>query len=263
MIPNKDGIIVSPTEPTTDRRKVWFQKGKNLFNKEDILEGYYINASGIAQAEATTFCSNYIEVDGGKTIVKTRTNWNSIGLYDKNKTFISRTATSETGQLVLPENCKYIRISDLLENLDIVQVEYGTEATEYEAYVNNAIYVKNNNGEYEEFIKKEEERSNKIEEIKITSLLNGATINNGWQNKLSRIGNLCHIELAFVPNTTNNITIYQIPENFIPKMSTIGLVMRGNLIGTAIVTASNKGQIQIQVPSNADVTWELNATWFI
>ena len=27
MIPNKDGIIVSPTEPETDRRKVWFQKG--------------------------------------------------------------------------------------------------------------------------------------------------------------------------------------------------------------------------------------------
>lgn len=125
----------------------------------------------------------------------------------------------------------------------------------------NAIYVKNDNGEYEEFIRKE--NLSKIEEIKITSLLNGATINNGWQNKLSRIGNLCHIELAFVPNTTNNIAIYQIPEEFIPKMSTIGLVMRDNLIGKAFVTASNNGQIQVQVPSNADVTWVLNATWFI
>ncbi len=104
---------------------------------------------------------------------------------------------------------------------------------------------------------------NMKEEIEIKELLNGAIINNGWQNKLSRIGNLCHLELAFTPNTTNNIAILQIPTQFVPKLSTIGLLMRNNLIGKAYVSTSGNGQVQIQVPSNADVTWVLNATWFI
>lgn len=120
------------------------------------------------------------------------------------------------------------------------------------------IYIKNSNDVYEEFIKKDE-----VEEVEITSLINGATLNNGWQNKLFRMGNLCHLELGFIPNTTNDIAIYQIPARFVPKMSTIGLLMRNNLIGKSMITTSNNGQIKIQVPSNANLTWELNATWFI
>ena len=36
------GIIVSPTEPTADRRKVWFQKGKNYIN-ENLLKIETVN----------------------------------------------------------------------------------------------------------------------------------------------------------------------------------------------------------------------------
>ena len=101
-----------------------------------------------------------------------------------------------------------------------------------------------------------------VEDIDITSLTGGATINTTyWKNKLVKQGNICHLELAFTPNSTDLITIYQLPSGYYSSgnTATIGLVMRDNVIGKAIIT--NSGAVQVQVPSASGNTWSFNATW--
>ncbi len=59
----QEGIIVSPTEPTTNRRKVWMQKGKNLFDKNNVTKGYFLHKdTGIATISEGYSCSDYIYV---------------------------------------------------------------------------------------------------------------------------------------------------------------------------------------------------------
>ena len=49
------GTVVSPTEPQgNERLKVWIQKGKNLFDKNNILSGYLLS-------EEFTFYNIYIK----------------------------------------------------------------------------------------------------------------------------------------------------------------------------------------------------------
>lgn len=242
---------------------MWFRKGKNLFDINNIFNILYSN--GEIVSNQNWGMSEFIEVLGNTkyTISSTLISGQTAGQlqineFDKNKNFITNTFKNTTLlEFTTGANTKYLRVGYRVDRQENIMLEQG-DYTSYEAYIEPQIFVKNSNGVYEEFIKKDE-----VEEVKITSLINGATLNNGWQNKLFRMGNLCHLELAFVPNTTNDIAIYQIPARFAPRMSTIGLLMRNNLIGKSIITTSNNGQIKIQVPSNSNVTWELNATWFI
>lgn len=256
-------VIVSSTEPQgKNRKKVWMQKGKNILDKKMLIRNRGLNTDNGSVSILTS--GNYYGTEkyipfsqyANKQIsISTRM---SIAFYDSTKQFISSIVTTQTNSVIVPSNTSFMRCDVYKDNYNEAQIEQGPNATDYEAYIEPKIYIKNSNDVYEEFIKKDE-----VEEVEITSLINGATLNDGWQNKLFRMGNLCHLELGFVPNTTNDIAIYQIPARFVPRMSTIGLLMRNNLIGKSIITTSNNGQIKIQVPSNADVTWELNATWFI
>lgn len=179
------GIIVSPTEPTTDRRKVWLQKGKNLF---DCKNAIYLNAYINAQANNVTPSDkdrghyfSYIQCQPNTTYtiskilsnsfrIATFTNKPKIGtIY--NTTEANHTGTSMT--ITTGENDNYLGFvcfsvydgdtGTYEEMYNTVQIECGTEATEYEEYINPAIYVKNDNDEYEEFIKKNIVRNSKVE----------------------------------------------------------------------------------------------------
>lgn len=171
----EDGIIVSPTEPTTDRRKVWFKKGKNLFNKKNITEGYYIDVDGSLKANESVFCSDFIEVNGNSYICIThRSGWNVFAMYDTNENFISRVSPDSKGIYYLPEQCRYIRINSAITDKDIIQIEHNTEATNYEEYVNPTVYVKNDNNIYEKTISKDEVDTlqQKIAELETNQFLN-------------------------------------------------------------------------------------------
>ncbi len=165
------GVAVSPTEPTTNE-KVWIQKGKNLFDKDskEISNKYLLHADGHLDANENYMISNFIVVNPNTSYVLSE-NQNyetsngvtaSCCLYDKNKNYISsvfydtRTEIKRySHSFKTTEDTKYIRFSLRLTDTDI-QLEQGTEATEYEAYIEKAIHTKNDNGVYEEFISKKE-----------------------------------------------------------------------------------------------------------
>ena len=156
------GTVVSPTEPQgNERLKVWIQKGKNLFNKNNILSGYLLSEDGAITQNATYFVSaEYIPVLAETDIVVSSaiTDIYRIAEYDNNKNLIKRTFNDNPStryKIKTTSTTAYIKISCTLAQVDNIQVEQNSEATKYEAYIEPKIYVLNNNDVYEEFIKRE------------------------------------------------------------------------------------------------------------
>ena len=116
-------VSVGTTAPT-DGRRVWFAKGKNLFNKDTITTGKYITDTGGEGTNSTTFCSGFIKVQPSTTYyVSGRNNgWGNVAFYDENKTFISR--INETNSMFTTTSITYyIRINGHLNDLDTLQIE--------------------------------------------------------------------------------------------------------------------------------------------
>lgn len=173
-------IAISPTEPTTNE-KVWFKKGKNLFNINNISgrENCSINTDGTIKCSISgtyyssvyiTYLNEFLLKNKGKTITLSMnvTSTNNIGL------IIYGTRTSgENYQVVLNEpsicslkiaddftsisrleirfNAKSSAFTDTTTIASNIQLEQGTTATEYEPYVEKEIYIKNANGVFEQF----------------------------------------------------------------------------------------------------------------
>ena len=155
-----DGIIVSPTEPTTDRRKVWFQKGKNLFDKSNVMRGYLNENGTISNNNEEYYVSKFIRVEPNTKYFCGQTGSKRGKFYDSSKEVIDTSfnfSTIENGNCFTTTNDTYfIRVTVTAEHINNLQIEKGEEATEYEEYINPTICIKNNNDTYEEFIKKEE-----------------------------------------------------------------------------------------------------------
>lgn len=186
------GIKISSNKPT-NREKIWIRKGKNLYDTKKIQPGTLDNHSGVPcyQNEAhirsnidgtiifnssrywTGFFSDFIEVDTINYVLNCTSDrlgmFYFIDTYDENYNFIS-SITSTTPPLsftISNNNIKYIRvvieIADEESNLNTdimisnIQLESGTFATPYEAYVKPTILIKNDNGIYEEFMKQNNE----------------------------------------------------------------------------------------------------------
>lgn len=151
------GTVVSATEPQGDERlKVWIKKGKNLFDKNNVINGYRLGSDGANFADANYSVSRYIPVNSN---TKYTANWEiavvqCICYYNENKEFISRNSTEKT--FLTPSNCKYIKASRLTTDIGTTQIEQGESSTSYEAYIEPEIYVLNSNGVYEELMKKED-----------------------------------------------------------------------------------------------------------
>ncbi len=217
----KAEVYVGAEEPTTGE-KVWFRKGKNLFNKNvSIITGYYLDNKGsLVSKEGSWYQNVFIEVNSktqytiSSTVAVLR-----ICFYDKDRKFISRVATENTSvTFSTPENCKYVRLSG--ENADTqvqsLQLEQGSKATSYEAYIEPKIYVRNSNGVYEEFAKKSEEVYS-TEEQRIGTWIDGKPL---YRKVLS----------LTTPSTTNSTKIANFDKTFIIK----------NYYGNAFISASNQ-----------------------
>lgn len=161
-------IIISPTEPTTDRRKIWLSvTGKNLF------DGNFMNGTGSATgAKNRLFTYQNVKLKAGETYtfstdmdlseykyaVAYSTNmyltpsWE----YDSGwQTSSSFTFTPSVDSYLGMGIAKTDGTSNLLPS-DIssyhFQVEQSSTATPYEAYVRPAVYIKNDNDVYEEYL---------------------------------------------------------------------------------------------------------------
>lgn len=151
-----DRVVVSPTEPTgNNRKKIWFQKGKNLFNKNNIQSGSELLSTTLyAQPNSDYYISDYIEITPGQTYYlsgnKTRGTTNIF--YNENKVPVSSYAAA-TGTIPIPNSATYIRFNGRLNELDNnIQLEQGSKATTYEAYIRPTIYILNDNNVYEKII---------------------------------------------------------------------------------------------------------------
>lgn len=160
----EDKVIVSATEPTgVNRKKVWFKKGKNLFNKTN----YIIDSGGkigfvldLEKGETYTISSN-LPLYVAKFANFSVTAGNYVGPEHWGKfiqwTFIAgdniANVLNNTLFLGTIVNTISTNISDF-DNYNI-QIEKGSAATAYEAHVEPEIYILNNNNVYEKFEKNE------------------------------------------------------------------------------------------------------------
>lgn len=120
----------------TDRTRVK-SVGKNLFDKYKITRGYFLGTTNSPSANIGRFYSEYIKIQPSTqysispvdaTMLGSYSHW-----YDANKNWISKVTTA-TNPITSPSNAFYMRISQELYNLDIVQVEKASTPTTYEAY---------------------------------------------------------------------------------------------------------------------------------
>lgn len=120
--------------------------GKNKFNKNKVVKGYYYNSSGALASQKDWGYEN-IEIVGGENYTITNkgsvsSNVQNVWL-DSNKTFISIASSRGVESpctVKAPSNAKFLGVSLVTNStlntyeLDILQVERGSEATEYSEY---------------------------------------------------------------------------------------------------------------------------------
>ena len=110
----------------------FFRVGKNLFNKDAVTHGYFVNSNtGELVSDSNFTLSEFIEVEPETSYVKSTSNAHAY--YDNNYNFISGELTDS---FTTPPNTKYIRITTGYGSLDRQQLEKGSSATAYEDYHN-------------------------------------------------------------------------------------------------------------------------------
>lgn len=164
--PENATVYVGPTEPT-DGQDVWIQKGKNLFNIPATINNKITYTGSKDDDYYTTDYNVYLDANKTYTI-----SFESDGE-------AGPTAGTDTVQLWLLKDKEYdykYAISTKSYNVNVevsgyyylrfdinkkgathsfwnIQIEQGSTATEYEPYIEKKIFVKNDNGDYEEFYK--------------------------------------------------------------------------------------------------------------
>ena len=151
-------VTVSSTEPTgNNKNKVWFKKGKNLFDKNSALNGYYYT-DGTNSIGDPNWKYIIIKVKSNTTYVASGVSSNnqSIGIaeFDSNGTVITGGFSYKNGYFTTKNTTSFLAVSCRVADLDTYMLEQGTTATSYENYIEPEIYTKNNNSVYENFITK-------------------------------------------------------------------------------------------------------------
>jgi len=115
---------------------------KNMFDKATVTVGKYMDASGNLLDNATYVTSDYIPVTPGVQY------WGADGVssgmrfttfFNASKTVIAGGNTSFTNTFTPPVGTAFVRITVIAANINIFQLEAGSAATSYEAYV--AVYT--------------------------------------------------------------------------------------------------------------------------
>lgn len=196
---DKEGIIVSPTEPTTDRRKVWMKKGKNLLDK-NRLNNLFMPASSTSEEleyNKQAYTTNWIEcMPNTKYIIsgQNRVRWQL-------KSSSGIITHIEAGTITTASDTKYIRCycyydenNTGIDNLNL-QIEQNATVTSYEAYIEPSTYIKNDNGVYESLSK--DKPNNSLLNLNMSYF---DTVDN---NKVVKTGHV--VTVYFRAHTSSNI----------------------------------------------------------
>ena len=120
--------------------------GKNLFNKNssETQIGYFTSDGTFKSGGGSTVTTTYTKIvpNNNMTISGIKLEW--LCFYDKNKNFIERIAgASGSTSNTFNKNANYIRFqaSTSIFDLEKIQLELGTQATEYETYQENILNI--------------------------------------------------------------------------------------------------------------------------
>ena len=138
FVENTQPLHTTPADKSITQEKMSIpyaeaELGKNLFNKYTVEKGMFVNMNnGLIQETSSCSASSYIDVIPSSKMVISGTR-EQLAFYDKNKSFITGLQTGING-FTVPSNAHYIRLTCLTSELDNVQLEYGTDSTEYEEF---------------------------------------------------------------------------------------------------------------------------------
>lgn len=114
--------------------------GKNLFNRYTVTSGYFLNGTETPVAHASSFYSDYIPVEGGASYaINTRDGGGRyICFYDAAYRSVEggfpMESINDTHTFIAPSNARLMRVSSYTSVIPTLQIEKGTEVTEYEPY---------------------------------------------------------------------------------------------------------------------------------
>ena len=237
---SKAEVYVGAEEPTTGE-KVWFRKGKNVFNaySSDISyylritdkEKYIINNSNSITVEGNGITWNRVEITISNLKANTKYTINSIVtnttqgyaglLCDYGNNSVQYVSNKEKFNakitIVTDENGKvklqfYTNYSSTTQNSSAIfskiQLEQGSKATSYEAYIEPQIFVRNSNGVYEEFAKKSEEVYSTEEQI-IGTWIDGKPLYRKVINAKPTISNSSYQTISIKHNISDLKNVYK------------------------------------------------------
>lgn len=172
-------ITVSPTEPVTDRRKVWMKKGKNAFNAyqysyslRNSSESYVINSANSISVSGNDMSWSRASITVKNLLPNTKYtvsadvsnpsgHWCGIVVFqgENELTNVSNivpfkpkiTFTSNNDGTITINLFSNWSSSSLTETVvfNQIQLEQGEQKTYYEAHVEPSTYIKNDNDVYE------------------------------------------------------------------------------------------------------------------
>lgn len=144
----QDNLVSVGANQPGDGKRVWFAKGKNLFDIDNAYHGT-INGSGVVGPNEEFRTTQNIPTQPGKTYYfsttqKSGTTGNQIYIayYNSSGTFVSRTSYNLLkSAFTTPANCYYMRAGVRSENQENIMLNEGTIELPYEPYVNPSINI--------------------------------------------------------------------------------------------------------------------------
>lgn len=252
MLTNKE-IIVSAEEPTINRRKIWFQHSKNMYDEQDIKSGLWSGGATIVANSNGYYI--VLEIIGGRTYTISRKNTSSgnsalsLGALTTADYPVSGVdvvdvwKSGQNGNLLTIEtskNAKYLFIGVAAGPSNIVtesvkklaveelQIEDNTSKSSYEKHVEDKIFIKNVNGNYDEV--------NRLERFSLegyqTSLVK--TVNRSTVYKEGkRVTISAYLTMNEITSTSTVNIFKALPERFRPEEELIPFT-----VGKSDVTSS-------------------------
>lgn len=118
--------------------------GKNLLDKTTVELGFIAASTGNVVPSANYRHTDYIPMRAGQTYYISGTTWtgaNSGAFYNSNKEYVGELRIAANNGKVVPSVDGYARFSLEIADVDTVQLEVGSTATEYEPYTGNTYSV--------------------------------------------------------------------------------------------------------------------------
>ena len=230
---SKAEVYVGAEEPTTGE-KVWFRKGKNLFNFYNIQTKYpnaklntnSNNSFSITNIGNWAYALLNLNLKPNTIYTLSADVTNSNGAYcgfyinnnidgckngDKSFKSVITFTTDETGVqnvFAYVNRSATTTASTYTVTFNNVQLEQGSKATSYEAYIEPKIYVRNSNGVYEEFAKKSEEVYS-TEEVRIGTWIDGKPLYRKVINAKPTISNSSYQTISIKHNISDLKNVYK------------------------------------------------------